>query len=570
MDPFREPLSSILLGFCHLLSTLFLSKIVHPLTAILSIAPHPTPVAAPQGNGFIPGPLAYTVSPEFPTSAFSSYYVKAAPTQEPQPAVYDPILNITFPYNLTDPDIIPSVGSDPVSFPEPLVNISFPAADILFHSAYSNISAIIGNDSIASNCSKCLAALSIGKAVAQAIPDRIPDLLIRLCSRFELYPDAKCVNKYAARSYGATWAQVLAFANVSDLDGHYICNDIKTWICPSPTISPFNVSRLFPKPRPLNATIPKASGNRVKVLHLSDFHLDPRYSVASEANCSTGFCCRTNIPPANSSIDHVLIPAPLYGAYKCDTPYYLALAALQAIPPLTGTSHNKSDIAWTIYTGDLVSHDSQNQLSRAYLEYTETSVFALFKKYIGGPVFAVLGNHDSNPNGIDAPHSLPGTLGEKFSWNYNHISSLWEQEGWIDSSAANKARLHYGAYSIRNHLGLRIITLNTDFWLKSNPFNYINSTNPDVSGTLRFLIQELQAAEDANDRVWILGHVPSGWDGNNALKNPADLFHLIIDRYSPHVIANIFFGHTVCFPNPLSSLLTSLQASRPNHNLLPL
>ena len=35
------------------------------------------------------------------------------------------------------------------------------------------------------------------------------------------------------------------------------------------------------------------------------------------------------------------------------------------------------------------------------MEYTESAVFELFKDYIGSPVFAVLGNHDSNPSAID-------------------------------------------------------------------------------------------------------------------------------------------------------------------------
>lgn len=74
--------------------------------------------------------------------------------------------------------------------------------------------------------------------------------------------------------------------------------------------------------------------------------------------------------------------------------------------------------------------------------------------------------------------------------------------------------------------------------------NYINTSNPDVSGMQHFLIQELQAAEDAGERVWILGHVLTGWDGSNPLPNPTNLFYQIVDRYSPHVIANIFFGHT--------------------------
>ena len=68
-------------------------------------------------------------------------------------------------------------------------------------------------------------------------------------------------------------------------------------------------------------------------------------------------------------------------------------------------------------------------------------------------------------------------------------------------------------------------------------------TNPDNSGMLRFLTDELQDAEDAGERgsswfdyicvvssltwlcpsVWIVGHVPTGWDGTNALNNPTNL-----------------------------------------------
>jgi sphingomyelin phosphodiesterase len=36
----------------------------------------------------------------------------------------------------------------------------------------------------------------------------------------------------------------------------------------------------------------------------------------------------------------------------------------------------------------------------------------------------------------------------------------------------------------------------------------------------------------------------SGWDGTNPLEAPTNLFYQIVDRFSPHVIANIFWGHT--------------------------
>ena len=78
----------------------------------------------------------------------------------------------------------------------------------------------------------------------------------------------------------------------------------------------------------------------------------------------------------------------------------------------------------------------------------------------------------------------------------------------------------------------------------------------------QFVAQELLDAESKGERVWLLGHVLSGWDGSNPLPNPtgkqprlpdrailrsltiADLFYQIVDRFSPHVIAGVFFGHT--------------------------
>lgn len=67
----------------------------------------------------------------------------------------------------------------------------------------------------------------------------------------------------------------------------------------------------------------------------------------------------------------------------------------------------------------LIKSKANNSCVLKIKEYAELSVYKLFKEYIGGPVFAVLGNHDSNPEAIDAPHSLPGPLGQAFSWNYD-------------------------------------------------------------------------------------------------------------------------------------------------------
>jgi sphingomyelin phosphodiesterase len=69
-------------------------------------------------------------------------------------------------------------------------------------------------------------------------------------------------------------------------------------------------------------------------------------------------------------------------------------------------------------------------------------------------------------------------------------------------------------------------------------------TNPDNSGVLSFLANELQKSEYIGQRVWIVGHVLPGYDFGQALPNPTALFYAVIRRFSPSTIAGIFFGHT--------------------------
>jgi hypothetical protein len=166
--------------------------------------------------------------------------------------------------------------------------------------------------------------------------------------------------------------------------------------CPRPYTLPTNTTGLFTKPKPCHARASKVNGKRLKVLHMLDFHLDPRFAVGSEANCTCSLCCRTNNNNTALHPGQISLRANPYGNYKCDSPYDLGLAALQAVGPLTGTSLS-NPLGWTVYTGDLVSHKGQNELSRLYVEYAESSVYSMFKTYITGPVFAALGNQILTP-----------------------------------------------------------------------------------------------------------------------------------------------------------------------------
>lgn len=291
---------------------------------------------------------------------------------------------------MTDPLAIPSHDTDPVYYPQALANLSESDAEAVIAAASAEILTIVKANytGLSSNCSKCVAALSIAQMAAKLAPTYLPDAMVSLCQATGFASNSTCQSTYEAGSYGATWTQILSYAEVTGLDGQYICAYLGSY-CASPNVTAtFKVE--FPKPKPENATKPQASGQRVKVLHLSDLHLDARYDVGAEGNCTSSMCCRHAAPLANGSVAAIQMPAPLYGYYKCDSPYYLALAALQSIGPLTGTSQ-ENPAAFALYTGDLVAHDSQWQRSRDYVEDIELSVWQMLKSYIGGPVYAALG-----------------------------------------------------------------------------------------------------------------------------------------------------------------------------------
>jgi len=64
------------------------------------------------------GGVSSFVAPSgFPTSVFSTYWTPPSPTQEPQPAIFDPVLNSKLPISETDQ---PNMTSHfPLQFDQP-------------------------------------------------------------------------------------------------------------------------------------------------------------------------------------------------------------------------------------------------------------------------------------------------------------------------------------------------------------------------------------------------------------------------------------------------------------------
>lgn len=119
---------------------------------------------------------------------------------------------------------------------------------------------------------------------------------------------------------------------------------------------------------------------------------------------------------------------------------------------------------------------------------------------------------------------------------YNDINRLWRH--WLPENVSKTVRA--GAfYSTELWPGFRIISLNTNvchifnFWLVQN------STDPMAQ--LKWLINELQMAETAHEKVHIIGHIPPG--SEDCLKIWSHNYYEIVARYENTITAQ-FFGHT--------------------------
>ncbi|KAG9316863.1 sphingomyelin phosphodiesterase [Chiua virens] len=510
-----------------------------------------TAVAASESD--VP-PSAYTAPGTFPTSVYGTFWNDPIATSaQPQPVITDPVtvrnkvlavictqqtiaIAYHFPEELTDPETFPK--NDTVD-PHPLPPASAPSE--LLTVAIEQIKAIANNSAFEGNeCAQCLASLEVAKFLVMAAPEQGSPLAQAMCSYFDYTED--CEAAFSVLSLGYIISQVVALADVGGYDGQNLCSDFN--LCSIPPTVPLNMTGWFAKPKPNPLPAPtQPSGERLKILHISDIHMDPRYATGSEANCtSQGLCCRDNAYNLDYP-DQILSPAPRYGAYLCDTPIELMFSVLPAIPKLTGTE--ETGFNFTLFTGDLTAHDPKSEYSRYVGPVTRVIIYNALKQYVGpAPVYATVGNHDTYMEYMMMPYQVGGYLGGQFNWSYEHISSLWSYEGWLPEESVEFARTHYAGYTVKRPDGLRIISLDTNMWFenRNNYLGYINSTNPDQFGLLRWLTDELQEAEDAGDRAWIMGHVLAGFSGKDAQSDPTNL--CTVDRYSPHVIANIFWGHT--------------------------
>lgn len=351
------------------------------------------------------------------------------------------------------------------------------------------------------------------------------------------------------------------------LDGEYLCYTIFAEACPKPVTPLINYSKYWPAKQSKwtgmengnqigNSLIPANDNNdnnnnnnqgkagvytgagsnptaqTFKVLHLSDVHLSLNYTEHAPVNCLGLMCC---VPDSFQNPFEPYLEAPRFGHWRCDSPPQLLDSAV-------GESARQK-YAFVLFTGDMVDHNPA-LITRKNTMLQEEYTLTRMKNYFPNTaVYPVLGNHDSFPYSQEPPPL--SKFRSRTARNINHMQALLAKFNWVTGEGNKQIRFTHGGYTVEPVEGLKIISLNSNYWYKWNFYNYIDIADPDKSGTIKFLIKELADCERRGIKAWVQAHISPGGLSTEALPPQASFLTATLERYSD-TIAGLFFGHTHC------------------------
>ncbi|KAJ7253566.1 sphingomyelin phosphodiesterase [Mycena rebaudengoi] len=396
--------------------------------------------------------------------------------------------------------------------------ISYTIAVVAGEATDSLLSALRAAD----DCASCLGLLGAFQSLAILGDDVFTTSFTDLCIGLGAADPDVCTGVVAGE--GPILAHDLRQINVTGQTAEKLC-DALLGMCVTHPVNPFRVP--FPRPAPVNPKTFRSRGRSpLRVVHLSDVHIDREYTVGAEANCTKSICCRdfADSPPMPT------VPAGPNGNSHCDSPVSLADSMLEAIEHL--------DPEFSIFTGDVVEGAiwliDQAEVTADLHDFNAQMVDKL-----SAPVFPAIGNHDSAPVNSFA-RSTTATANNS-QWVFDTQSAGWKQ--WIKQSGASQVAHRSGSYSaLVPGTNLRIISVNTQYWYKQNFWLYDSDVlQPDPNGIISFMVHELQEAEDAGQRAWIIGHIPLGKE--DILVDQSNYYDQVVQRYK-NTIAGQFFGHS--------------------------
>ena len=260
------------------------------------------------------------------------------------------------------------------------------------------------------------------------------------------------------------------------------------------------------------------SAPTLKMIQLTDIHLDTKYIENGTVYCDEPVCCRE--------------PASTYSRKKSGK--YGFLGRCDASVELLESFMNKAyelNPDFIIWTGDNSPHNSKNASQNDNYEASiivKNMLDEKFKNEI--PIYPALGNHEKYPSDL-----YIGDEAELLE-NYGQIFKDYFYE-----EQAFETFRKYGYYTEKyKDTNLRIVVLNCllcDTW----NFYIIGGRHEAAKKEFIWLEEVLRQAEKNGEYVYLIDHFPI--NSNFQLTECAQRLRALLDRFD-YIIRGFFSGHT--------------------------
>ena len=314
---------------------------------------------------------------------------------------------------------------------------------------------------------------------------------------------------------------------VSSLAKHYLS---PTRVCPAIYLCPdfykeLNLQAYINetlRDKPVRPDPVPTGRETIKLLHISDMHIDFDYTPGTEGKCGEPVCCEAIHGPAKTPETAAGQWGTLVG--DCDLPPETAVQALRFIEEKI-----KPDLA--VWTGDTVDHTiwRQSREKNIYATLWATEQMNYIFNTTRMKIFPIDGNHEAYPvNNFDFSSNREDSLKTAFS-------QAWKN--WIGPKAAEEVKRNLFYSSYYEKYNLKIIALETNACQDGNYFLLENPTDP--GNMLAWFKKELLDAENKGQFVYVIGHIPA----ESCMEQWARRYEAIVDRFN-YTIRGQFFGHS--------------------------
>src|SRR6516162_10824279 len=205
-----------------------------------------------------------------------------------------------------------------------------------------------------------------------------------------------------------------------------------------------------------------------------------------------------------------------FSQYKSDTNWWLLKSALEQFPK------SNPHPSFVILTGDLLAHDftrmfraaTHDEDQQRYREFVVKTVqflaLELQRKFPKTKIFITLGNNDNDCGNYSIEAN--GAFLHDVEWVARDLAGGNED--------FTKSWTVLGSFNVPHPTvkGTRLLSLNSIFWSQKyialssrQGCTPVPTTAPE--DLMRWLEQQLAAAAEAHERVWLMFHIPPGIDG---------------------------------------------------------